>query len=200
VKKSNFFLEFLKQGNNIGSILPSSKYLVKKMIEPVDFSQAKTIVEFGPGTGVITFEILKNMSEDARLIVFEINDEFIEMLRKTPDPRMEIIKDFAENVEIHLHERGIDKVDYVISSIPLAMIPKETEYAILNSVKKILNTAGAFIQYQYSIASLKKLKEIFGDVAIDFTSRNVPPACIFTCKILSLEKNRFRTIRKILSA
>ena len=196
VSKSDFFLEFIKQGNNVGSILPSSKFLVKKMIEPVDFSQAKIIVEFGPGTGVITFEILKNMSEDARLIVFEINDEFIDKLKKIPDPRIEVINDFAENMEMHLKDRGIGKVDYLISSIPLAMIPKETEYAILNSVKKNLNPAGAFIQYQYSIASLKKLKEVFDDVKIDFTSMNVPPACIFTCKILSEQKFRFKAIRK----
>jgi phospholipid N-methyltransferase len=96
---------------------------------------------------------------------------------------MEIINDNAENIEAHLKKRGIEKADYVISSIPLAMIPKKTEYAILNSVKNILNPDGALIQFQYSLASLKKLKEIFDDVQIDFTSRNFPPACIFTCKI-----------------
>jgi len=183
VKKTyDFFSEFLKQGKNIGSITPSSKFLVKKMVEPVDFNKAKIIVEFGPGTGVITLEILKKMSKDAKLIVFEINDEFVEQLREIQDTRMEIINDNAENIELHLKEKGIEKADYVISSIPLAMIPKKTEYAILNSVKKILNPDGALIQFQYSLASLKKLKEIF-DVEIDFTSMNFPPACIFTCKI-----------------
>src|ERR1035437_5966342 len=152
------------------------------MIEPVDFNKAKIIVEFGPGTGVITLEILKKMSKDARLIVFEINDEFVEQLKEIPDTRMEIINDNAENIEAHLKKMEIEKADYVISSIPLAMIPKKTEYAILNSVKNILNPDGALIQFQYSLASLKKLKEIF-DVKIDFTSRNFPPACIFTCKI-----------------
>ncbi len=181
-KTYDFFSEFLKQGKNIGSITPSSKFLVKKMIEPVDFNKARIIVEFGPGTGVITLEILKNMSENTKLIVFEINDEFVEQLKEIPDTRMEIINDNAENIETHLKERGIEKVDYVISSIPLAMIPKKTEYAILNSVKNILNPDGALIQFQYSLASLKKLKEIF-DVKIDFTSMNFPPACIFTCKI-----------------
>src|ERR1035437_8335874 len=153
------------------------------MIEPVDFNKAKIIVEFGPGRGVITLEIRKHMSQNAKLIVFEINDEFVEQLKEIPDTRMEVINDNAENIEARLKERGIEKVDYVISSIPLAMIPKKTEYAILNSVKKILNPEGALIQFQYSFASLKKLKEIFDDVQIGFTSRNLPPACIFTCKI-----------------
>jgi phospholipid N-methyltransferase len=184
VKKTyDFFSEFLKQGKNIGSITPSSKFLVKKMIEPVDFNKAKIIVEFGPGTGVITLEILKKMSKDARLIVFEINDEFVEQLKEIPDTRMEIINDNAENIEAHLKKMEIEKADYVISSIPLAMIPKKTEYAILNSVKNILNPDGALIQFQYSLASLKKLKEVFDDVQIDFTSMNFPPACIFTCKM-----------------
>jgi phospholipid N-methyltransferase len=153
------------------------------MIEPVDFSRAKTIVEFGPGTGVITVEILKSMREDAKLIVFEINDGFINKLKKIPDPRMDVINDFAENIETHLKARGIEKADYIISSLPLALIPKETEYAILHSVKNSLDPQGAFVQYQYSLASLKKLKEVFDDVKIDFTSMNVPPACIFTCRV-----------------
>jgi phospholipid N-methyltransferase len=182
-KKYDFFSEFLKQGKNIGSITPSSKFLVKKMIEPVDFNKAKIIVEFGPGTGVITLEILKRMDQDAKLIVFEINDDFVEQLKEIPDTRMEIINDNAGNIEAHLKKRGIEKADYVISSIPLAMIPKKTEYGILNSVKNVLNPDGALIQFQYSFASLKKLKEVFDDVQIDFTSMNVPPACIFTCKI-----------------
>lgn len=182
LKKKGFFSEFLKQGKDVGSITPSSKFLVKKMIEPVDFSTAKIIVEFGPGTGVITKEILKHMSDDARLIVFEINCEFVENLKKIADTRMEPVKDSAENMEKHLAEKGIKKVDYIISSLPLTMVPRKTEYAILNSVKKILNPGGALIQFQYSIASLKKLKEIFDDVKIDFTPMNVPPAFVFTCR------------------
>ena len=181
-KKYDFFSKFLKQGNNIGAITPSSKFLVKKMIEPVDFNQAKIIVEFGPGTGVITLEILKKMNEYTKLILFEINNEFAEELKKIPDTRMEMIKDDAENIQMHLKKRGLGNVDYVISSIPLAMIPKKTEYAILNSVKKNLNPNGAFIQFQYSLASLKKFKEVFDEVKIDFTSMNVPPAWIFTCR------------------
>jgi len=153
------------------------------MIKPVDFNKARIIVEFGPGTGVITLEILKRMNEFAKLIVFEINTEFADELSKIPDTRMEMIKDGAENIEMHLKERGIGKVDYVISSIPLAMIPKKTEYAILNSVKKNLKPNGAFIQFQYSLASLKKLKEVFDEVKINFTSMNVPPAWVFTCRI-----------------
>lgn len=153
------------------------------MVEPVDFNRAKIIVEFGPGTGVITFEILKKMNQHAKLYVFEINEEFVEKLKTVPDERMEVIDDNAENLEAHIKERGISKADYVISSIPLAMIPKKTEYAILNSVKNILNPHGAFIQFQYSFASLKKLKEVFDDVKIDFASMNVPPAWVFTCRI-----------------
>ena len=183
--KSNFFSAFLKQGKDVGSITPSSKFLVKKMIEPIDFSKAKTIVEFGPGTGVITLEILKNMREDARLIVFEINEEFLTKLRKITDHRMEIVSDSAEHLEKHFSEKGIDKADYIISSLPLAVIPKKTEYAILNSAKKTLRASGSFVQFQYSIASLRKLKDIFDEVKIDFTAVNIPPAFVFTCRINS---------------
>ncbi len=186
-KKINFFGEFLKKETKVGSVAPSSKYLVKKMIEPIDFSKAKTIIEFGPGTGVITVEILKKIRADARLIVFEINDEFIEGLKEIRDTRMEVISESAENIEKYIVENEIGKIDYIISSLPLAMMPKKEEYAILNSVKRALTPNGTLVQFQYSIASLKKLKEIFDDVKIDFTPMNVPPAFVFTCR-LSEEK------------
>ena len=46
------------------------------MLEPINFSNAKCIVEFGPGTGSITKELLNKMPKDALLLVFEINKEF----------------------------------------------------------------------------------------------------------------------------
>ena len=70
MSKKEFFSEFLKQGSNIGSVTPSSKFLVKKMVEHIQFKNAKCIVELGPGTGIITLELLKNMPENSILLAF----------------------------------------------------------------------------------------------------------------------------------
>jgi len=179
--KGNFFSEFLKEGKNIGSITPSSKFLVKKMVEPIDFLNVKCIVEFGSGTGNITLELLKKMPDDALLLAFEINNEFCETLQKIKDPRLKIISDTAENLEDYLAQNNIQKVDYIVSSLPFTMIPNSIVRNILRVVTKVLKPGGAFIQYQYSLNAYKKLKDKFKKVYLTFTPINIPPAFVFTC-------------------
>lgn len=178
-----FFSEFLKQGNNIGSVMPSSKQLVAKMLEPIDFKNTKCIVELGPGTGVITSEILKKMPPDCILFVFEINKEFCDLLSSTiSDPRLKIINDSAEKMEDYLKENNFTKADTIISSLPLALIDEEIVENILKKIKTNLSDSGVFVQYQYSLNKYQKLKELFNKVKLDFVALNFPPAFIFVCK------------------
>lgn len=151
------------------------------MVEPINFTNVSCIVEFGPGTGTITKELLNRMSSNAILLVFEINKEFCEKLQEINDPRMRIISDSAENLEEYLIKNQILKVDYIVSSLPLAMIPNGIVKNILAVVKKILSKKGAFIQYQYSLNAYKKLRNTFKNVELDFTPMNIPPAFVFTC-------------------
>ena len=180
MSKKDFFSEFLK-GKNVGSVTPSSKFLVKKMVDPIDFTQASCIVEFGPGTGIITLELLSRMPEDSILLVFEINKEFCDTLNEIGDKRLKVISDSAEKLEEYLAQYKIEKVDYIVSSLPFAMIPNAVVKNILDVVKKVLNKKGAFIQYQYSLNAYKKLKTLFRKVDLSFTAMNLPPAFVFTC-------------------
>src|ERR1700735_1367135 len=50
---------FLRQGRKIASFAPSSKYMARKIIDGIDWKQAKCIVELGAGTGPITAEVIK---------------------------------------------------------------------------------------------------------------------------------------------
>ena len=181
MNKGVFFSEFLKKGKNIGSITPSSKYLVKKMIEPIIFSNVKCIVEFGSGTGKITQELLNRMPDNALLLAFETHQEFCEKLQKIKDPRLKLICDSAEKLKDYLSENHIKKADYIVSSLPFAMIPDNIVKNILSVVTKVLKPGGAFIQFQYSLNAYKKLKDTFKNVELTFTPINIPPAFIFTC-------------------
>ncbi|HAP01681.1 MAG TPA: hypothetical protein DCQ93_07140, partial [Bacteroidetes bacterium] len=89
MKPIQFLNQFL-ENKKVGAVMPSSRYLVREMIKPIDFSKAHLIVEYGPGHGNITKEILKKMLPDAKLLVFEINPPFIEELEKIKDNRLHI--------------------------------------------------------------------------------------------------------------
>ena len=182
MSKRDFFSAFLKQGNTVGAVAPSSKFLVKKMVEPIDFSTVKCIVEYGPGTGTITLELLKRMPEDSILLAFEINREFCDKLAEINDPRIKIISDSAEHLAEYLIQNKIEKVDYIVSSLPFAMIPNSIVKNILSVTKKVLGTTGTYIQYQYSLNALRKLKSTFKNVDLNFTPMNIPPAFVFVCK------------------
>ena len=58
-KKRSFITQFLKESKMVGSVRPSSRFLMEKMLQNIDFENSKIIVELGPGTGVFTYEILK---------------------------------------------------------------------------------------------------------------------------------------------
>lgn len=182
VRKKDFFSAFLKKGKNIGAIAPSSRFLVKKMLEPIDFKTVKCIVEFGPGTGSITHELLNHMPPESLLLAFEINTDFCEILKEITDPRLKIISDTAENIELYLKENNIKKVDYIVSSLPFAMIPNGVVRNILTVVRKVLKPSGVFMQYQYSLNAYKKLKTTFNKVDVNFTPMNIPPAFVFICR------------------
>ncbi len=151
------------------------------MLAPVDFEKAKVIVEFGPGTGIITETLLKKMRSDARLVVFEINKEFMQHLSLIKDDRMVLLNESAEKLREELQKLSIDSVDYIISSIPLAVIPAKIENHILHESNESLRKDGQFIQFQYSLSSQRKLKKLFADVEVDFTPLNIPPAFVYIC-------------------
>lgn len=182
-QKKSFIKQFWKEKKMVGAMAPSSRFLAQKMLENIDFSEARVIIELGPGTGVFTDKILKKMRDDAKLLVFELNDNFCNSLKhRITDPRAIIIHDSAEKIEKYLIENQLDKADVVISSLPLANFPSELRNAILHASHKSLTPIGKYIQFQYSLQSKKHIKKVFPQMSINFTPLNFPPAFVYTCK------------------
>ena len=62
-----FASNFLRHPHMLGSIVPSSRHLVNAVLAPIDWHRARVIVEYGPGVGTFTAEILRRMRHDARV-------------------------------------------------------------------------------------------------------------------------------------
>lgn len=168
----------------VGAMSPSSPFLAKKMLESIDFKKTKVIVELGPGTGVFTKKMVELMAEDAILLVFELNDSFMQLLEKTiDDKRVHLIHDSAENITTYLKKYGFDKADVILSSLPLANFPSDLKMRILTESKSVMHEDSLYVQFQYSLNAKKVIKEIFRTVAITFTPVNFPPAFVYTCRI-----------------
>jgi phospholipid N-methyltransferase len=178
-----FARNFFAHPRMLGSLIPSSRFLVEQVLEDVDWRRAKTIVEYGPGVGNFTSTILRRMRPDARLLALELNEEFVRFLRETmPDPRLEVLHESAANVERGLAERGLLPADYVISGIPFSTMPKHVRAAILRSTRTVLDPDGAMLVYQFSRRVLPYLEHEFGRVDRGFEPLNVLPARVFRCR------------------
>jgi phospholipid N-methyltransferase len=182
--KRSFLKQFLKEKKMVGSMTPSSRFLAAKMLENVNFETTQVIVELGPGTGVFTEKIISKLGPNARLLVFELNEQFYEALKvKITDPRVTIIHDSAEKIEDYLNQNQLSKADVIISSLPLANFPEELKEAILESSKRSLSESGKYVQFQYSLVSKKNLEKVFSKIKIGFTPFNFPPAFVYTCSV-----------------
>ncbi|MET2985392.1 class I SAM-dependent methyltransferase [Aureibaculum conchae] len=180
--KKAFIKEAIKNIKTSGTVAPSSKYLIQKMLKEVDFTKTNVIVEYGPGNGNFTKEILKKLNKDSQLICFEINEKFFNHLNTFNDSRLTILNESCENIKAVCKDLNISNIDYFISSLPLTNIPDSITKKILSESYAQLDKTGCFLQYQYSLTYYKKLKKIYNNVDLDFEIRNIPPAFIYKCK------------------
>lgn len=181
-KKSGFLKEFFKERKQTGAVAPSSKYLMRHMLKPIDFSKAKVIIELGPGNGVFTKGILSKMAPDAVLFSFELNTAFYEFIAKSiDDPRLILINDSAEKMEEYINKHNFRTADYIVSSLPLAVIPEDIKNKVIAVSANLLTEEGKYIQFQYSLNAKKLLEANFKKVKINFTAINIPPAFIYSC-------------------
>jgi len=179
-----FFSMFLKYPKEIWSIAPSSRFLRNKVLKNIDFRNAKYIVEYGPGTGPVTKEILKRARKDARILCFEINKKFCSHLRENiRDERLTIINDSAENIEKCLKKLNIQKIDYIISSLPFFILPDNKKYIIIEETKNALRNKGMFVVFQSVTNNFKKhLKRYFSKISVNLVSLNIPPCFVYVCE------------------
>jgi len=166
----------------VGSMTPSSRFLAAKMLNHISIEEAKVVVELGPGTGVFTEKILEKMGENTQLIVVELNDDFYNTLQnKFHHPNLHLKHGSADQIGIYLKEYGFEKADLIISSLPLANFPSDLRKNVIETAKNCLDDKGKFVQFQYSLQSLKTLKRNFHLVKVEFTAFNFPPAFVYTC-------------------
>ena len=182
-KRLDFLRESIRNLKITGSVARSSRFLCRRIARKIISAEANVVVELGPGDGAITRYILDRLQPDAQILVFEVNEVFIEKLQHSViDPRITLIHDSAENIAEHLAKRGIKSVDYFISGIPFMMLPDSLAEHITKECHRLLRPNGQFIQFHYSPKLVQFYKNIFGNAEVDFIPLNFPPAFVITCK------------------
>jgi phospholipid N-methyltransferase len=175
-----FLRGFLKHPVMVGSIIPSSKVLIEKMLRPVDWENTRLFVEYGPGVGTFTRPILDLLGPDATLVTIDTNPEFTKSLRESiDDPRLVPVTGSAADVEHILAERGLGQADYVLSGLPFSTLPPGVGDAIAEATAKVIRLGGAFLVYQFSPKVKDFIAPHFERLERGFEWINVPPATLF---------------------
>ncbi|BAV64996.1 type 12 methyltransferase [Sphingobium cloacae] len=175
-----FFRQFVKHPGMIGSVIPSTQALVDAMLDEVDWDRTRLFVEYGPGVGTFTQDILRRMHPDARLIAIDLNLDFVAYLEaELVDPRLRVVHGSAADVRRFIKEAGFSEADYILSGIPFSTLPDGVGPAICAETAAALRPGGAFLVYQYSAYVRRLLAPIFAQIAERTVWRNIPPCRIF---------------------
>ena len=119
-----FLRGFFKNPVMVGSIIPSSRVLIDKMLAPVDWANTKLFVEYGPGVGTFTRPVLEKLAPDAKLVTIDTNPDFTHYLKESiDDPRLIAISGSAADVEKILADHELGSADYVLSGLPFSTLP-----------------------------------------------------------------------------
>jgi phospholipid N-methyltransferase len=175
-----FLRGFLKHPVMVGSIIPTSRQTIDKMLRPVDWETTRVFVEYGPGVGTFTRPILERMHADATLVTIDTNPEFTRYLKESiEDERLVAVTGSAADVEKILADRNLGEADYVLSGLPFSTLPPGVGDAIAKATSKVIRKGGAFLVYQFSPKVLDFIKPHFERIDRGFEWINVPPCVLF---------------------
>jgi phospholipid N-methyltransferase len=175
-----FLRGFFKNPVMVGSIIPSSKVLIEKMLAPVDWANTRLFVEYGPGVGTFTRPVLDLLGPDATLVTIDTNPDFTRYLKESiDDPRLVAVTGSAADVDKILEDRGLGAADYVLSGLPFSTLPPGIGAEIAEATSSVIRPGGAFLVYQFRPKVLHFIRPHFERIERGFEWVNVPPATLF---------------------
>lgn len=175
-----FMRSMLARPRQVGAVWPTSRRAVRDLLNMGDLAAARTVVEFGIGTGVYTQEILGRIGPGATFLAFEIDSSLAAAAsRRLRDPRLRVIDDSVENVEAYLEG---EKADVIVSSLPFTTFPAPLREDILDLSRRALSPGGVMLVLQYSPKVLPHLRSRFSRIRRRISPLNLPPAFLYACE------------------
>lgn len=158
------------------------------MVHGLSLHEARSVVELGPGTGVFTTAIQRELSPHAELLCLEINSTLARGLAARV-PAARVVNDSAENLETHV--KADQPVDCVISGLPWVILSDEDQRRLLEPVVRVLRPGGRFATFGYSHGAWLPagrrfralLERVFETVETsESVWKNFPPAFVYRCR------------------
>jgi phosphatidylethanolamine/phosphatidyl-N-methylethanolamine N-methyltransferase len=171
-----FFRGMMQGPKQVGAIAPTSSITARKMASVVDLTSGLPVLELGPGTGVITKQILARGVAPEKIVSVEYSRDFYERL----------VEDYAGVNFIHGDAFDLEKslgafagqtFDSVISAVPLLSFPMEARIRLIDDLLSRIPAGRPVVQITYGPVSPVIAKpDRYHIQHFDFIVRNIPPA------------------------
>lgn len=175
-----FFKGFLRRPGLVGALVPSSRFVERRLVNFADVSSARLVVELGPGTGGTTRAMLEALPQGGRLLAIEIDPVFAARLRALGDPRLIVHQGCAQDIGEALRAHDLPPPDAVVSGIPFSLMPPSMGQRVIRAVWSCLAPGGRFVAYQYRGQVATLANEMLGHPRSSFELFNVPPTRLFS--------------------
>ncbi|WP_207540170.1 class I SAM-dependent methyltransferase [Sabulicella rubraurantiaca] len=176
--KALFFRRWLRNPLQMGSIIPSSRTLCRKIAAAVRREPDEHVLELGAGTGVISRALLEHGVPASRLTVVEIVPEMAEFLRDSL-PGVNVVQGDAFDLAASLPTAMRGRIGTAICGIPLVLLPLERQQAFVDAVEAVAPGKG-FLLYTYCATSPLPYRKLgLNAVREAFTPLNFPPASVW---------------------
>jgi phospholipid N-methyltransferase len=176
-----FLLGFVRDPAGVGSVVPSSHRLERRLVRNARIAEARTVVELGPGTGGTTRAFLRAMGTQARLVAIELDPVFHARLQSTiRDPRLFVECGSAERIAEYLAARRLPAPEAIVSGIPFSTMPHDIGERIAKTVADVLAPGGRFVAYQVRPQVAAFTAPHLGTPKFEWELWNVPPMRVFT--------------------
>ncbi len=173
-----FFKRWLANPRQMGSVVPSSPALGRRLAAEIRREDEEMVVELGGGTGAITRSILERVPPE-RLVVLEINQEMAHHLRSI-FPGVTVIEGDARRLPEVLPEGVAGRVGTVVCGIPMLLLGEADQRAIIDSAFSVMPAGREIVLYTYKFGSPLAMASLgLTGRRAAWVPANVPPASVW---------------------
>ena len=186
----HFLQEFVLSPTATGAIAPSSPALAKEMVEGLELERATAVLEYGPGTGAFTSQVLQRISGSCRFVAIELNPRFAQQFR-TQFPGVTLHEGSVAEARKICDRYGIDMVDAIVSGLPWAHFGANLQQTLMSEMMRVLRPGGRFVTFGYLQGLLLPAGQNYAKVLPTYFSEvqrsrvvwnNLPPAFVYRCR------------------
>lgn len=173
------------------SIAPSSRFLARTVVADLDLRAADVVLEYGPGTGVLTEFVLRQLRPDAKFAAIELNPRFARIF-ESRYPSVRLFEDSVGNVQKICATAEMKSVDCIVSGLPWALFSESQQIEFLEATMGVLRPGGQFVTFTYLhsqalLPGAKRFANLLPHYFKTVSKSNVvwlnfPPAFVYRCR------------------